>query len=250
MAVLGILAALAAGSFAQAQTTLPPGVAASLAATYGRYNQAGHCWMAAATDADGVTVACMALKRADPVQTGSARLLYLMLGGNGRITCHACSGVIAFAVFDVTATPRLVAHSPATKDGSFGASADAKAVSVRQLGAQSWGWVETYGYTAQGETTQGTLIWLPKGDRVVRAGDLPGSHSNMDGACSLAPPPPGMDCAEIAIALRIDASNPAAAAYPIVLQATGTKNRRKVSTQAISVFDPVAFAYPPPSGLP
>ena len=248
--VSAIMASLWLPLTARAQAGPPAEVIAALTAAYGRYDPARRCWQASARDESGVTQGCLGLRRADPVQASDGKRIYVLLNGPGTTDCHACGGLIAFAVFNVDAAPRLLARSAALRDGGYGAPTPAKMVSVQKLGGDDWGWVEQAGSSGQGVTEEVFFIWLQRGNKVVQAGTLTGSHDDNGSECGVTPHPADLDCYDIKVSYRVDASDPAAAHYPIGLQIGGTKNGRRINQQARSTFDAATYAYVQPSGLP
>ncbi len=251
---VGLLAAIVAtgatGSAARAQVVVPPAVSAALGAAYGRYDPARRCWSASAPNGARSTTGCIAVTRAEPVHTPGGDRLFVLLGGTGQPDCHACGGLIAFAVFDTAGTPRLVARSRPVVDGGYGNPGDPKQMHLERLGADLWGWIQQSGDVAQGVEEGRLVVWLPRGDRIEAAGVLDGSHSNMGGECSMVPRPAGLDCTSISVTYAVDAANAAAPNYPILLRASGRRNGRAVTAQAAAVFDPGTLTYVQRDKLP
>ncbi len=248
--VAAFLAMATAGFPARAQVAVPPAVTAALGAAYGRYDPARHCWSVSAANGTRPTTGCIAITRADPVHTPEGDRLFVLLGGTAKPDCHACGGLIGFAVLDTTGTPRLVAHSRPIVDGGYGNPGDPRQMHLERLGADRWGWIQESGDVAQGVEEGRLVVWLPRGDRIEAAGTLDGSHSNMGGECSVVPRPAGLECSSIAVTYAVDARNAAAASYPIILKATGHKDGRAVRAEAAAVFDPGTLTYVQRGKLP
>ena len=248
--VAAFLAMATAGFPARAQVAVPPAVTAALGAAYGRYDPARHCWLVSAANGTRPTTGCIAITRADPVHTPEGDRLFVLLGGTAKPDCHACDGLIGFAVLDTTGTPRLVAHSRPIVDGGYGNPGDPRQMHLERLGADRWGWIQESGDVAQGVEEGRLVVWLPRGDRIEAAGTLDGSHSNMGGECSVVPRPAGLECSSIAVTYAVDARNAAAASYPIILKATGHKDGRAVRAEAAAVFDPGTLTYVQRGKLP
>ncbi len=250
----GLLAALLATSVAcssaRAQAAVSPAVMTALNGAYGRYDPARRCWAASAANGTRPTTGCIAITRADPVHTPGGDRLFVLLGGTAKPDCHACGGLIGFAVLDTLGTPRLVAHSRPIVDGGYGNPGDPGQMHLERLGADRWGWIQESGDVAQGVEEGRLVVWLPRGDRIETAGTLDGSHSNMGGECSMVPRPAGLECSSIAVTYAVDARNAAAASYPIILKATGHKDGRAVRAEAAAVFDPGTIAYVQRGKLP
>ena len=248
-----LVAAAATGSAARAQiapVVVPPAVTAALGSAYGRYDPARHCWPASAANGTSPTRGCLAVTRADPVRTPAGDRLFVLLGGTARPDCHACGGLVGFAVLDMAGPPRLVAHSRPIVDGGYGNPGDPKQMHLERLGADRWGWIQESGDVAQGVQEGRLVVWLPRGDRIEAAGTLEGSHDNMGGECSIVPRPAGLECSSISVTYSVDARNAAAQSYPIILRAGGQKNGKAVRAEAAAVLDPGTLAYVQKGRLP
>ncbi len=244
------MATATAGSPARAQVAVPPAVTTALGAAYGRYDPARHCWSASAANGTQPTKGCIAITRVEPVHTPEGDRLFVLLGGTAKPDCHACGGLIGFAVLDTAGTPRLVAHSRPIVDGGYGNPGDPKQMHLERLGADRWGCIQEGGDVAQGVEEGRLVVWLPRGDRIEAAGTLDGSHDNTGGECSVVPRPAGLECSSIAVTYAVDARNAAAASYPIILNATGHKDGRAVRVEAAAVFDPSTLIYVQRNKLP
>lgn len=245
-----IVATGAAGSAACAQVVVPPAVSAALGAAYGRYDPARRCWSASAPNGTRSSTGCIAVTRADAVHTPGGDRLFVLLGGTAQPDCHACGGLIAFAVFDTAGSPRLVARSRPIVDGGYGNPGDPKQMHLERLGADRWGWIEETGDVAQGVEEGHLVVWLPRDGRIEAAGTLDGSHSNMGGECSMVPRPAGLECSSMVVTYTVYARNADAPNYPILLHASGRKDGRAVRAEAMAVFDPGTLAYVQRDKLP
>ena len=248
-----LAATIATGSTVRAQVgqaVVPPAVTAALGSAYGRYDPARHCWPVSAANGTSPTKGCLAVTRADPVRTPAGDRLFVLLGGTAKPDCHACGGLVGFAVLDMAGSPRVVASSRPIVDGGYGNPGDPKQMHLERLGADRWGWVQESGDVAQGVEEGHLVVWLPRGDRIEAAGTLDGSHSNMGGECSIVPRPAGLECSSIAVTYSVDARNAAAQSYPIILRAAGQKNGKAVRAEAAAVLDPGTLAYVQRGKLP
>ncbi len=251
---VGLLVAFAAtgaaGSVARAQVAVPPAAAAALSGAYGRYDPARRCWSASVANGKSTTTGCIAVTRAEMVRTPAGDRLFVLLGGTAHPDCHVCGGLIAFAVFDTGAAPRLLAHSRLIVDGGYGYPGDPKQMHLERLGADTWGWIEETGDVAQGVEEGHLVVWLPRDGRIEAAGTLDGSHSNMGGKCSIVPRPAGLECSSMVVTYTVYARNADAPNYPILLHASGRKDGRAVRAEAMAVFDPGTLAYVQRDKLP
>lgn len=245
-----LLATSAACSPARAQIVVPPAVMAALGGAYGRYDPARRCWAASAANGTRPTTGCLAVTHTESVRTSEGDRLFVLLGGTAKPDCHACGGLIGFAVLDTAGSPRLVAHSRPIVDGGYGNPGDPKQMHLERLGADRWGWIQESGDVAQGVEEGHLVVWLPRGDRIEAAGTLDGSHSNMGGECSMVPRPAGLECVSISVTYAVDAHSAAALSYPIILQASGRRNGQAIKAEAAAVFDPGTLAYVQKGKLP
>lgn len=245
--VATLMATVGTGSNARAQVAaravVPPAVTAALGTAYGRYNAAQHCWPARTGSGTSAATGCLAVTRADPVRTPAGDRLFILLGGMAKPDCHACGGLIGFAMLDTTGTPRLVAHSRPIVDGGYGNPGDPKQMHLERLGADRWGWIQESGDVAQGVEEGHLVVWLRRGDRIEAAGALDGTHDNMGGECSMVPRPAGLECYSIKVTYAVDARDVAAQSYPIILKASGQRNGQAVRAEAAAVLDPATLAY-------
>jgi hypothetical protein len=249
------LAVVAAAPAARAQDPLPSAVVPALTAAFGGYDAARHCWRVTGRDGNGAVRSCMAIVRADRVRAPDGPRLYLLLGGSSGHDCLACEGLVAFAVFDASLLPRMLARGGPTPDGAFGQPTAPQHMPLVRLGFTAWGWIEESGYTDQGETESKYTVWLPRGERVVTAGVLTGSHSNEGSVCGppLATDPPGtiaVPCFEINVTYSVAETPRGAPHYPILLHVSGTEGKRQVQSTITAPFDANAFAYRQSAGLP
>jgi hypothetical protein len=252
---LMVLALVAAAPVARAPDQLPAAVTDGLTATFGGYDADRHCWRVTGRDGGGEVRSCIGVVRTDRVSALDGPRLYLLLNGAAEEPCHVCEGLVAFAVFDTRAEPRMLAHGGPTPDGSFAEPTDPQHVKLHRLGFTTWGWIEESGYTAQGETDSTYTVWLPRGQRVITAGVLTASRSNLGSDCG---PPPATDppgtvgqpCFEINVTYSIAEAPRRAPHYSILLHATGTQDRRQVDATVTATFDPKAFAYRQSGDLP
>ncbi len=225
-----------------------PAVMTALLQLYGRYDPAGRCWQATAHGDESMVQACLAVVHSDEVAAPEGRRTYMVLEGRGVQDCHGCGGAIAFIVLGGADGLRVLAHSPAVPDGADGTPTDPQRIVLQQLGAAQWGWIEQTSVVGQGVTQSSFLVWLPRAERVLAAGRLPAGRDDKDtGECDRGD---RGGCYDLTVSYRIDARNPQAPYYPILLQASGRQGRRRVTGQAVARFDLAKYAYQLSPGLP
>lgn len=269
MSTMRVLAAAAAlccviVAPAVAQVT-PAGTASPLdAAALGRvrqalvptlpgYDSARTCWQARASSQGNEATSCIRLVSAHRVETEQGALVFALLNGKGQDNCHPCTGLSAVAVLNGDGV--VIARPVPEPSGSYGAPTDPKDIVVSKFGARSWGVVETIGYGAQGVFENSYALRILRDGTLVQAGTLPAGVDNT-GQCeakpgqAFQPTPLCRSVQQIRVAMRVDDAEPGGFAYPIVLEASGTRNQQPFRANRRVPFDPAAFAYPTPADWP
>ena len=244
-----LVACLSVPLLANAESGPPPAVMTAMLQLYGRYDPPGRCWQTPAHADNSTVPACLAIVHADEVAAPEGKRTYVVLEGRGDRDCHGCARTIAFIVFGGADGLRVLAHSPATPDGGDGLPTDPGQVTLHQLGASQWGWVEQTSNSRQDDGNSNYVVWLPRAERVVQVAQFPAARDNK-GAGECASGARSEDCYDITVSYRIDAQNPGAPYYPILLQATGRKQHHRVTGQAVARFDLAKYAYRVSPGLP
>ncbi len=216
---------LAAGGAAAAEHGPAPVVMTAMLQLYGRYDPARQCWLATARDGDAPVTACLAIAQADDVEAPDGKRSYMLLAGRSQ----QGGLVAAFVEFGGTHGLRVAAHSPPVL---LAASSDRPVIALQRLGASQWGWVSEVKANGDSDRDSDYEIWLPRAGEIEPAARFP--HARDD----------------ITISYRVDALDAQADYYPILLQAHGTKNRRRVSGQAVARFDLPRYRYDITPGLP
>jgi hypothetical protein len=241
----GTATALDSAALARVQTALIP--------TLPGYDAARQCWPARAFAQGNEAVACIRLAAARRVETEQGPLVFALLNGKGRDDCHPCTGLAAVAVLD--GAGRVIVAPTPEPSGSYGAPTDAGSIVVTRFGARSWGLIEAIGYGGQGVFESSYALRILHEGALKQAGTLPAGVDN-SGQCDVKPgqrfepTPLCRSLQEIKVSLRVDDAEPGGFAYPIVLEATGTRNQRPVREIRRVPFDPAAFAYPTPAAWP
>lgn len=244
--------ALDAGALAKAE--------AALRSSFGRFDPRRRCWAVTARDEGGIAGAsgCLRIVRAFrvPAAPGGGAQVHVLLTGKGDQDCHPCTGLAAFAVLDAASDPggawQVVARPVPLANGIYGNPTDARSFTFARLGAERWGWIEEVGDIHQGFAGTARLVHLQRGPSVVDAGRLPGDRDNL-GACAVDGPekPAGCEHVEdIKVTATVDRSDPSAVAYPFVLRARGTVDRRRIDKQLTVRFDEAQFRYAAPNEWP
>lgn len=197
----------------------------------GRIDARHGCWAATAGDANGITSGFLRIVRgfnaAGPDWCIAVRPVPAMNGAHGQPT-----GPYAFAFVPASA--------------------------FVQLGRDRWGWIEKHSDLAQGTVEGVHTIHTLRGPAFIEAGLLPGERSNR-GACDDPENPVALpSCTTIEsidVTAAPDASRPDAAAYPILLHATGSvfqagKGSRRIDKHAVAQFDEARFEYVAPGAWP
>ena len=224
-----VLAATSAAA-ARAASGPPPAVMTALLQLYGRYDPAAHCWHATAQAGGSTVPACLAIVQSDEVAAPEGPRTYMVLQGRAAQGCHGCGGAVAFIVFGGANGLRVLAHSPALPDGNDSSPTGPQRIALNQLGAAQWGWIE-----AASGAEPSFVVWLPRAGRVVPVARLPPARSDASecdrGRCA------------VTLSYRIDTSDPQAAYYPILLQASGRDGRHRLAGQAVAHFDLPQYTY-------
>ena len=210
---------------------------AALGSVPGRIDARHGCWAAAARDANGITPGCLRIVRGFHTAGLGGEQVFLLLSGKGTTDCHACAGLIAFAVLDAAGPDwRITVPPVAATNGAYGQPTEPSGFAFVQLGRDRWGWIEHRSDLAQGQVDGRHTVHLRRGPAFVEAGLLPGERDN-GGACGnpgdSITSPSCTTIESIDVTAVPDASNPDAVAYPILLHATGSvlragQGRRRV----------------------
>ena len=232
---------------------------AALGSVPGRIDARHGCWAATARDANGITSGCLRIVRGFDAAGPGGDQVFLLLSGKGTTDCHACAGLIAFAVLDAAGADwRITVPPVAATNGAYGQPTVPSAFTFAQLGRDRWGWIEHRGDLAQGQVDGRHTVHLPRGPAFVAAGLLPGERDNTGACGNPGDPVTSPSCATIEsidVTAMPDASNPDAVAYPILLHATGSvfqagKGSRRIDKRAVARFDEARFEYVAPLAWP
>ena len=231
----------------------------ALGSVPGRIDARHGCWATAARGANGAASGCLRIVRGFNAAGPNGNQVFLLLSGKGTADCHACAGLIAFAILDAAGPDwRLTVPPVPVDDGVYGQPTEPANFAFVRLGRDRWGWIENNGDIAQGIVESVHTIHLLRGTAFAKAGLLPGARDN-GGACGdPGDPITSPSCATIEnidVAAVPDASNPDAAAYPILLHATGSvfqagKGKRRIDKRAVARFDEARFEYVAPPAWP
>ncbi len=229
-----------------------PGVVAALGALPGRWVPARRCWVATDRSSGTPVTACLTMTRAWSVSTAGGTQVQLLLQGSGTADCHACAGLSAFAVLasDNAGWKVVVKPRPFT-DGQYGKPTRPDDMAFVRLGADRWGWIQSTSSMGQGVVEGGHQVFMRRGAAMASAGQLPGAAGN-GGACpAFGPREPGPCAEEVGYDITVvpDASDPAAAAYPLLMHAVG-KRGGPLDVRATAAFDEARFSYVPPDNWP
>lgn len=155
---------------------------------------------------------------------------------------HPTAGVLDLFLLRAGADP--VAARMALRDvGSMGNPGE---VAVRRLGATLAGFESTSGFFNMGEGVQTRRLFVPRDGRFEEAGWMHASRSYRGDCDGDAECPNAFD---VRFDLRIDDSNPRAAAYPLVVTEQGRACGRDVQATHTLAFDPGTFRYVIPDAL-
>jgi hypothetical protein len=231
----------------------------ALGSAPGRIDTRRGCWAATARDAAGVTSGCLRIVRGFNAAGPNGDQVFLLLTGKGTTDCHACAGLIAFAVLDAAGPDWRITVPPVpATNGAYGQPTGPAAFAFVQLGRDRWGWIEKHSGVGQGVVEGGHTIHMLRGPAFVEVGLLPGERDN-SGACGdpgdPITSPSCMTIESIDVTAAPDVSRPDAAAYPILLHATGSvfqagKGSRRIDKRAVARFDETRFQYVAPLAWP
>ena len=193
---------------------------------YGRYDPAGHCWLASTQRGSATVQACLAIIREDKVPGLDGGQTYMVLTGAGRD-----GRLTALVEFGGTHGLRVVAHSPALTDDAI---PDPGRVTLQRLGDMQWGWVADL--PDEAGTASDYVIWLPQADKIVPVCRLP--HTRDAGGY------------HASVSYSIDQSDQDADYYPLHLRVRGTNNGRPIKLQATARFNLARYTYQLSGELP
>ncbi len=210
-----------------------------VAPSFGRLDPARGCILARVRAEGSDTSACLAIVKTKRI----GEVVHLALSGKGKMDCHACTGLVGFAVLS-TSSPgwKVEAAGPAYSSGSYGAPTAARDITFTHLGRDRWGWIEEGGAFGQGVLEGGFTIYARRDRQVAEAGRLPGGLDNM-GACVDGKVFDTGPCVAVKAGLTPDASDPAAEGYPLKLTYAGKAGRRAVREQRTARYDPASQAW-------
>lgn len=135
---------------------------------YGPYDKVGKCWPASGKNDD----ICMRPLRLD---SEGGQLFLIASGSKQGSDCHACSGFIGLIVLGRSGGDLILDASNTLVEGAgaWGSAPGEAEFSVRRLSTTTHGWTMRTGYTAQGITTGGEVIYGIEDGKVVDLGYIP-----------------------------------------------------------------------------
>ncbi|MDN5780760.1 MAG: hypothetical protein L0H23_01840 [Luteimonas sp.] len=240
----------------QAGTIDDAEVSAFLASTYGPAAAQPGEWKTMPADAafkaeggesDGQVVRSVC-ERESVTLAGQPAVL-LAVCGTVQDAGHPAAGVNDFFLLqrsgDALAT---VASAHMAEFGSRGSPGE---VDIERFGADLYGFVVETGFYNMGQSVGTRHVLLPRGRDFVDAGwfrDSLGNEDWMKGCGERGDCGPG-DAYDIDFDLHVDDSDPAAAAYPLLVTETGTACGKPADAQYRMVLDPASMTYAVPAAL-
>jgi hypothetical protein len=195
------------------------------------------------------TVTRRVCEREDMTLAGG-RVLLVAVCGTPREYGHATQGLTDLFVLQQQAgnwTARARGHFE--QFGSMGSSGE---VEAERLGADLAGFVVESGFTGQGQTIAHHTVLLPRDGRFHEAAtflarmDDDVLREGCDAAAGTCPPGQAYD---LDFDLDIDDGNPAAAAYPLVVEEAGNACGRPIDARHVLPLDPATLTYRVPAAL-
>ncbi len=229
-------------------------VAAFLATQYGSGAKLVGKWTGAPVDAalkqageaDGA-VTRHVCAREDAAVGGRAAVLLAVCGTPGDFG-HPTPGITDFFLLqDDAGTLAAAARAHKQEYGSMG---NAGEVDVERFGADLYGFEIESGFFNMGEGVETRAIVLPKDGGFIESGWLRKSMRYGEGMddCDERGDCPA-DGYEIEFDLDIDASDPQAAAYPLLVRESGTACRKPAQGEYRLLLDPATLTYAVPKAL-
>lgn len=231
-------------------------VSAFLTSTYGPAAMPSGEWSTVPADArfrsadderDG-QVARTVCERESVALAGQPALL-LAVCGTVQDAGHPAAGVNDF--FLLQPGSNALAATASAHMTEFGSSGNPGDVDVERFGADLYGFVVESGFYNMGQRVETRHIVLPGDGGFVEAGWFRGGLGNEDwmkgcrerGDCS------PQEAYDIDFELDIDDSDPAAAAYPLLVTESGTACGKPADAQYRLVLDPASVTYDVPAAL-
>lgn len=229
-----------------------------LQSIYGDDARADGEWTGIPTDAawrmrSGETAAGTVTRRIcerEDMTLAGEQVLLVAVCGTPREVGHATPGLT-----DLFALQRQGTDWTARASGhfeQFGSMGSNGEVEAERFGADLAGFVVESGFTGQGRTVARRTVLLPRDGRFHEAASfLAGMDDDVlregcDAAAGACPPGQAYD---LDFDLDIDDSNPAAAAYPLVVEEEGNACGRAVAARHVLSFDPATLTYRVPAAL-
>lgn len=244
---------------AAAATINPAQVSSFLRSAYGDAAKADGEWTAQPADkrlaeqsADGEPAPAQAAGRKvcaqQVVQLDGQPHLLLAVCGSPADFGHPTSGINDFFLLQPRGDSLVATAQAHTQE--FGSMGTPGQVSIKQLGAQLYGFLVTGGFTNMGMTTSSTTVLLPKGDTFVQAATFNDHQDNaMAEQCEDLSGCKSPSYFNIEYPLSIDSANPGAAAYPLQISAVGTACGKPAQGQYTLTLDPATMTYAVPAAL-
>lgn len=162
---------------------------------------------------------------------------------------HVSSGPNHFYLLAAgPAGPELVAQSRDLAFGGMGGSGTAR---VLRLGRDLYGFEVLSGFTGQGYTTGTRTLLLPRGDTFTEAASMRSSLDNtlrMKGCLEQARCQAN-EAFDIELALRVDDTDPTAAAFPLQVSESGEACGTPATASYRLVLDAASLSYAVPAAL-
>lgn len=198
---------------------------------FGPYNRTRKCWVKADV--------CMRPVRLDHVTRGNKGVFYIATSGDGAYgDCHACSGNIAFAVYEQTpiGLTRL-AMTDIMAMGSWGSPPPDENFDHVKIGPAQYGWVVKAGYSGMGVTTEGYYLYGWTGTKLKGLGAIP-AHYDDQGDCGEDGKrlTGGTPCSNYNYSITFNSSKPSHF-FPIIVQASGMKEGKPYFDQHTLTYD-------------
>lgn len=231
-------------------------VSAFLASTYGPAATPSGEWNTAPADArfrsaDGERdgqVARTVCERESVTLSGQPALL-LAVCGTVQGAGHPAAGVNDF--FLLQPGTNALAATAGTHMTEFGSSGNPGDVDAERFGADLYGFVIESGFYNMGQSVETRHVVLPKDGAFVEAGWFRGGLGNEDWmkGCRERGDCVPQDAYDIDFDLDIDDSDPATAAYPLLVTESGTACGKPADARYRLVLDQASMTYDVPAAL-
>ena len=231
-------------------------VSAFLASTYGPAAAQSGEWKTVPADAafraeggesDGQIVRTVCER--EPVTLAGQPAMLLAVCGSVQEAGHPAAGVNDF--FLLQRSGDTLSATSSAHMAEFGSRGTPGEVDVERLGADLYGFVVETGFYNMGQSVGTRHILLPKGNTFIDAGWFRDDLSNEDSmkGCGERGDCGPDDAYDIDFDLRVDDSDPAAAAYPLLVTESGTACGKPADAQHRMTLDSASMTYEVPAAL-